>query len=144
MSLAACAGMAITARPIPAPRSVGNRRVRMALLLPAVSANGAGFTRVSRDWIPQSNPDPQGRPSWLRPIRGGRRELGLYHPTNQRHDAPIRFVQRINRDSSKVEHSSPSQTTFIGMETMRSKLMLTLTVSAAALLLALANQPVWA
>jgi streptogramin lyase len=30
------------------------------------------------------------------------------------------------------------------METMRSKLMLTLTVSAAALLLALANQPVWA
>ena len=36
------------------------------------------------------------------------------------------------------------QTTFIGMKTMRSKLMLTLTVSAAALLLALANQPVWA
>ena len=30
------------------------------------------------------------------------------------------------------------------MKTMRSKLMLTLTVSAAALLLALANQPVWA
>src|SRR5262249_9253104 len=48
-------GMAIPARRIPAPRSVGNRRVRMALLLPAVSTNGVGFTRVSRDGIPEQS-----------------------------------------------------------------------------------------
>src|SRR5262245_13531421 len=38
-------------------------------------------------WDPQSNPGPQGRPSCLRTNRGERRELGLYHPTNQSHDA---------------------------------------------------------
>jgi hypothetical protein len=65
----------------------------------------------------------------------------LYHPTNQSHDAAQPIVQGINRDPSKVE-IQVSQTTFIGMETMRSKLMLTLTASVAALLLALANQPV--
>src|SRR6516162_4921957 len=143
MSLAACAGTAITARPIPAPRSVGNRRVRMALLLPAVSANGAGFARVSRDWIPRAIPT---RKRALLPANhsGRKARIGLVSPHQPEARCPYPIVQGINRDSGKVEHSSPSQTTFIGMETMRSKLMLTLTVSAAALLLALANQPVWA
>jgi streptogramin lyase len=68
--------------------------------------------------------------------------LGLYHPTNQSHDATWPIVYGINRDSSKVEQSA--KPTFIGMKTMRSKLMLTLTASVAALLLAIANQPVWA
>src|SRR5262249_35296749 len=54
---------------------------------------------------PQSNPDPQARPSWLRTVRGGRRELGLYHPTNQRHDAPI----RLSRDSIAIPVKSSIQ-----------------------------------
>src|SRR5262249_30362219 len=143
MSFAACAGTAITARPIPAPRSVGNRRVRMALLLPAVSANGAGFTRVSRGGIPRAIPRPQGRPSCLQTNRGERRELGLYHPTNQSHDAPSQLS--MESIAIPVKSSIQGQPNNVHRdETMRSKLMLTLTACAAALLLALANQPVWA
>src|SRR6516165_3580928 len=92
---------------------------------------------------PQSNPGSQGCPSCLRTNRGGRRELACITPPTRVTMPP----SRLSRESIAIPVKSSiqvSQTTFIGMETMRSKLMLTLTASAAALLLALANQPVWA
>src|SRR5262249_43051064 len=143
MSFAACAGTAITARPIPAPRSVGNRRVRMALLLPAVSANGAGFTRVSRDAIPRAIPASKGAPPACEPIGAkGENWACVIPPTRV-----TMLSSQLSMESIPIPIKSSiqvSQTTFIGMKPMRRKLMLTLTASAAALLLALANQPVWA
>src|SRR5215467_1123748 len=143
MSFAACAGTAITARPIPAPRSVGYRRVRMAFLLPAVSANGAGFTRVSRDGIPTAIPARKGAPPACEPIGAKGENWACITPPTR----VTMLSSQLSMESIAIPVKSSiqvSQTTFIGMKTMRSKLVLTLTASAAALLLALANQPVWA
>src|SRR6516165_4510036 len=86
MSLAS-AGTATTARPIPAPRSIRNRHVRMALLLPAVSANSAGFGASIQRWGHHSNPARKGALT-LANKWGRKAGLGLCHPTNQSHDAP--------------------------------------------------------
>src|SRR5262249_26503303 len=142
MLFAACAGTAITPRPIPAPRSVGNRRVHMALLLPAVSANGAGFTRVSRDGISRAIPARKGAPPACEPIGTKGENWACITPPPE-----SRCPSQLSMESIAIPVKSSmqvSQITFVGMKTMRSKLMLTLTASAAALLLALANQPVWA
>ena len=56
-------------------------------------------------------------------------------------------ISRLSMESNTIPVKSSieiTQSTFIGMDTMRNKPILMLTASAVALLLAFANQPVWA
>src|SRR5262245_26866492 len=114
MSLAS-AGTATAARPIPALRSIGNRRVRMVLLLLAVSANSAGFARVSRDGVPTAIQPAKAPSCW--PTNGGeKRDWACVTPPT-RVTMPAAPALSMESIAILVKPSlQASQTTFIWME----------------------------